>query len=174
MKHKKIIEKIKNGKIFVYPTDTVYGLGCDANNIKAVEKLKKIKGRDGKKPLSIIAPSKSWILENLITTKERLDKYLPGNYTLILRKKDSKFLTHASNTDTLGVRIPKHEFTEIIKKAGAPFITTSANLTGEKPASEFSEITERVIKKADILINGGKLSGIPSTIILEDGSEIKR
>jgi len=174
MDEQKKIEAIKSGKIFIYPTDTVYGIGCNALNKKAVERIKEIKTRDKNKPLSVIAPSKSWIFKNLNAKKSLVNKYLPGKYTLILKKKNSNFLSYVSKTNTLGVRIPKHKFIKLIQKAKVPFITTSVNLSGEKPASDLNEISKNIIKKVDIIINSGKLSGKPSTIILENGQKLKR
>jgi L-threonylcarbamoyladenylate synthase len=171
---KEMIEAIKSGKIFIYPTDTVYGIGCNALNEKAVERIKEIKGRDANKPMSIIAPSKEWIHENTEAKKEVVDKYLPGKYTLILRKKDKNFLNSAANGETLGVRLPDCDFTELVKLANVPFITTSANLSGEKTASEIKEISKEVLDKVDMIIDEGKLDGTPSTIVLEDGSLLKR
>jgi len=168
-----LIRLIKEGKVFVYPTDTIYGLGCNAENKESVNSIKLIKARDKEKPLSVIAPSKEWIKENLIIDKIDIDKYLPGPYTLVLWKKDKSFLSHVSS-DTLGVRIPANEFSSLVQKAGVPFITTSVNLSGEKPAAGIQEIKTEVLRDVDIVLDGGKLEGTPSTIIMPDGKELKR
>ncbi|MEM4259409.1 MAG: L-threonylcarbamoyladenylate synthase [Candidatus Pacearchaeota archaeon] len=170
----KLIELIKSGAIFIYPTDTVYGLGCNALNESSVSRIKLIKAREKEKPLSVIAPSKQWIKEHLITEKMDIDKYLPGPYTLVLWKKDKNFLSHVSNSDTLGVRIPDNDFTKLIEKAGVPFITTSVNLSGEPPASKLTEIKTEILGNVDIVLDGGQLQGTPSTIIMPDGKELKR
>lgn len=170
----KLIELIKSEAIFIYPTDMIYGLGCNAENKESVDKIKEIKCRDKDKPLSIIAPSKHWIKEKLTADKVDIDKYLPGPYTLILKKKNPDFLNHISKLDTLGVRIPNNDFTKLIEKAGVPFITTSVNLSGYPPASSIKEIKMEIISKVDIVLDGGKLPGTPSTIIKEDGTELKR
>ena len=173
MTKKKLKQEILAGKVFIYPTDTVYGLGCNALDKKAVEKIKELKGRDSKKPLSIIAPSIFWIKENCIVDIN-LSKYLPGPYTLILKKKNKKFLQHISNTDSLGIRIPKHKFCGEIRKSNIPFITTSVNLSGQKPAKEIKEIDEKIKNKVDYIIKSKtKLSGKPSTLIINN-KEIKR
>src|SRR3989338_11323139 len=99
----KIINQIKKGKLFIYPTDTIYGLGCNAENKESVNKIKEIKKRDKDKPLSIIAPSFTWINKNLIIDTD-LSKYLPGPYTIILKKKVTEFLSHVSSKDSLGIR----------------------------------------------------------------------
>ncbi len=173
----KLIELIKSGAVFIYPTDTVYGLGCNAENEQSIEKIKEIKARDANKPMSIIAPSKQWIKDNLITEQkqeESINKYLPGPYTLILRKKNPEFLKSVSPTETLGIRIPNNDFTKLVEKAGVPFITTSVNLSGEPPASRIESIPTKIISQVDIILNAGPLPGTPSTIIQEDGTEIKR
>lgn len=173
-KEKKIIDLIKSGAIFIYPTDTIYGLGCNALLPKSIQKIKQIKSRDKDKPLSIIAPSKEWILENTFASKELIDKYLPGPFTLILKKKDPAFLSYVSQSETIGIRIPLQDFTNIIQKAGVPFITTSVNHSGEKFATSVEEIKKEIIDCVDVVINIGLLNGNPSTIILPDGSQIKR
>ena len=167
-----ILKSVKEGKIFIYPTDTIYGLGCDAENKKSVEKIKQIKQRDINKPLSVIAPSLKWIEENLIIDVD-LRKYLPGPYTVILKKKNVKFLDHVSSTDSLGIRIPDNEFTKIIQTSGIPFITTSVNLSGESPIKYIKEITEEIKNKVDLIIDAGRLNGRPSKLIL-GGKEVKR
>lgn len=170
----KLIDWIKAGKLFIYPTDTIYGLGCNALNEESVSRIKLIKAREKEKPLSLIAPSKEWINENLTADKIDIDKYLPGQYTLILYKKDKNFLKHVSSSDTLGVRIPDNDFAKLVEKAGVPFITTSVNLSGEKPASSLFEVKTEILSNVDIVLDGGILPGTPSTIIMPNGEELKR
>ena len=165
-------KQIKEGKIFIYPTDTIYGLGCDATNSEAVEKIKKIKSRDASKPLSIIAPSLDWIKKNLIVNVE-LEKYLPGAYTIILKKKDKCFLSWVSEGDSLGVRIPDCEFAQKIQKANIPFVTTSVNLAGEPFAISVGEIKEEIKNQVDVIVDVGELNGRPSTLII-NGEEVRR
>jgi len=167
-----IKEQILEGKIFIYPTDTLYGLGCDATNLSAVNKIKNIKSRDKDKPLSVIAPSLEWIENNLIINND-LNKYLPGPYTLILKKKDPNFLSHISPTDTLGIRIPANNFIKEIQKANVPFDTTSVNLAGEDFATNTKNIKQEILNQVDHVISNGELSGRPSTLII-DGKEIRR
>jgi len=164
--------QIKQGKIFIYPTDTIYGLGCDATNEQAVEKIKQIKERDRDKPLSVIAPSFKWIEENFIVDAD-LHKYLPGPYTIILKKKNLDFLKHVSNADTIGIRIPDCDFTKQIQEAGVPFITTSVNLSGQPFAKNVDEIPEGIKNKVDVIVDVGELNGKPSTLIVS-GKEVKR
>ncbi|MFA7707985.1 MAG: L-threonylcarbamoyladenylate synthase [Candidatus Pacearchaeota archaeon] len=167
------VEDIKNGAIFIYPTDTIYGIGCDATNKGAVQLLRDLKYRDKNKPLSVIAPSIGWIKKNCIVENKILQKYLPGPYTLILKKKNPKFLKQVAPGDTLGVRIPDSEFTKLVQKAKIPFITTSVNFAGEPFATQISDIDKKILDSANIVIGVGKLDGRPSTLVI-DGKEIKR
>jgi len=169
---KNLTREIKQGKIFIYPTDTIYGIGCNAEDIDAVERIKEIKQRDKDKPLSVIAPSIEWINQNLVVDVD-LKKYLPGPYTIILKKRDAEFLKHVANTDTLGVRIPDNEFTCEIQKSGVPFITTSVNLAGEAFLKNITELKPEIKKQVDYIIDVGQLCGKPSTLII-NGKEIKR
>lgn len=177
------IEELRNailaGKVFIYPTDTIYGLGCNAENKEAVNKIKQIKIRDSDKPLSIIAPSIEWIEENLIIDDElkfSLNKYLPGPYTLILKKKNPNFLSWVSNNDSLGVRIPNNDFCRQIQETGIPFITTSVNLSKEAPLLKIKDIKPKIKDKVDFIIpakDDKELSGKPSTLII-NGKEVRR
>lgn len=167
-----IIKSIKSGKIFIYPTDTIYGLGCNALDEKAVEKIKALKKRDKEKPLSVIVPSFDWIKEHCIIDVE-LEKYIPGPYTIILKKKNPDFLKHVSSTDSIGIRIPDNDFTLKIQEAGVPFITTSVNVGNEPFATKISEISKEILDCVDVVVDVGKLSGRPSALIIK-GKEIKR
>jgi len=155
-----LVKEIKAGKVFVYPTDTIYGLGCDATNEESVERIKKIKKRSNK-PFSIIAPSKEWILDNYEVNKSYIQN-LPGPYTLILKKKNS--------TETTGIRIPSHPLTPLIQKSNVPFITTSVNISGEKPITNIREIPLKIKRNIDFIINAGILDNPPSILIDLTGS----
>ena len=157
--------------IFIYPTDTIYGIGCDVTNPELVNKIREIKQRDNK-PFSLIASSFAWIKQNLVVDVD-LDKYLPGPYTLILKKKNPDFLSHVSNTEYLGIRIPNHSFTRLLQKTGKPIITTSVNFSGNQPANSIQEIDKQIISQVDFVIDAGKLSGKPSTLI-KQGKIIER
>jgi L-threonylcarbamoyladenylate synthase len=171
---KEIIESIKAGMLFIYPTDTIYGLGCDATNSNAVKKLRKLKKRYNK-PLSTIAPSRQWILDNCNVKKKFLAyiSKLPAPFTFIVSMKRKNAVSEeVTDTNSLGVRMPKHEFTKIIQKAGKPFITTSVNIAGEKHATSIQEIPWRM-KRHCIIIDAGRLEGTPSTIFDLTGEKAK-
>jgi len=167
------LKEIKSGKIFVYPTDTIYGIGCDANNCESIEKIRDLKKRD-EKPFSIIA-SKDWILENCEVSKEIVEKYLPGPYTLILKLKKDMICKKEliGELDSIGVRIPKNWFCELLIENDILFVTTSVNIAGEKHISEISEIGGDIKSKIDHIIDGGILNGKPSTLVdLRNGENI--
>jgi len=169
-----IINKINEGSIFIYPTDTIYGLGCDATNTRAVNKLRRIKKRYTK-PLSIIAPNKTWILKHCYIKKKYISylKKLPGPFTLLLKLKNKGVISSSvTNNDVVGVRIPNHKFTKIIQKTGKPFVTTSVNISGKKYAICIDEVSVS-IKKHCIMIEDGVICGRPSTIIDLTGEKIR-
>ena len=157
-----IINYIKSGKVFFYPTDTQYGLGCDASNSNAVNKIRKIKV--SKHPFSVVAPSKEWILENLKVMHQRYLDRLPGPYTFIFKMK-RKVVCEDVAQKTLGVRIPDHPFTKLIQEAGVPFVSTSANMSGETPAWSAMGIPEWIEKFVDIAIHDDILKNPPSNVI---------
>lgn len=167
----KLVEDILAGKIFIYPTDTIYGIGSDATNVESVQKIREIKKRDAK-PFSVIAPSFEWIEENFVVDFD-IKKFLPGAYTLLLKKKDVNFLKHVSENDRVGVRIPENDFCFSIQKVGVPFVTTSVNLSGEPFAIRISDIKKEILDLVDEVVDVGELNGNPSTLII-DGKEIKR
>ena len=163
-----IIEDMRTGSVFVYPTDTIYGLGCNALISESVRKIRQIKKTDH--PFSVIAPSTRWILENLIVESKKSLEVLPGPYTLIFRKREPFFLNEVSPLPTLGVRIPAHPITKIVRDIGIPFVTTSANLFGKQPIKKPKDAK---FPKVNFVIDGGTLSGPPSIVIDLSGEEEK-
>jgi L-threonylcarbamoyladenylate synthase len=164
-----IIEQMRTGAIFVYPTDTVYGIGCNALISDSVKKIRRIKRTDH--PFSVIAPASHWILNNLAVEARKSLKVLPGPYTLIFRKKEPFFLRDVSSLPTLGVRIPAHPITKIVRDIGIPFVTTSANLSGKRPIRKASEAKK--LKGVNFIIDGGTLANPPSIVIDLSGEEEK-
>jgi tRNA threonylcarbamoyl adenosine modification protein (Sua5/YciO/YrdC/YwlC family) len=161
----KIIKNIRKGAVFVY------GIGCDALNKKAVERIRKIKGT--KHPFSVIAPSKKWIKANFNVSRhsDHLKK-LPGPYTFILRMKRNCVASNVSYSESVGVRIPKHWTRTIASKLGVPIVTTSANVSGEQTIRDICEIPEKL--NVDFIIDGGRLGGKPSNIFDLTDKTIKR
>ena len=145
------------GGIVIYPTDTLYGIGCDATNATAVEKIRKLKKRDGEKPFSIIVSDFEMLKKYCeINGKQShaLQALLPGPYTFILPLKKP---LPASGGKTIGVRVPGHIFMRAVsKRLQLPIVSTSANFSGEKEAAEASEIAREIADGADLLIEGGK------------------
>lgn len=162
---KNIIKKIKSGEIFIYPTDTSYSLGCSALKSASIKKIKEIRKIDNV-PLSLIAPSKEWIYSNLKVSNKAYIQKLPGPYTYILEiKKRAAARNLNPNSKTLGVRIPNHPFSNIIKSADIPFVNASISQSVNKPIRKIKEIPKSIAKHIDIIIDSGYLLHYPSTII---------
>jgi len=161
---KQAVKAIKDGAVFVYPTDTVYGLGCNALNEDAVERIRSIK-RNWEQPFSVIAPNTKWIQTSLYAKNNYLKK-LPGPFTFIFKTR-KKCVDKSVNfgKKTLGVRIPKHCFADLIKKAKVPFVTTSVNLHGKKPLRDVKNLPKSIASKVDYVIDDGYLHSYPSTVI---------
>jgi len=171
-------EEMRRGKIFVYPTDTIYGIGCNALNNDSVKKIREIKKREDKS-FSVIAPNKEWIFKNCFVpqkVEKWLDK-LPGPYTLILELKNWEAVSSSVNagSDNLGVRILDNWFSDIVDRVGVPFVTTSVNPTGEKNMISIEDIDKDIKNKVDYIIYEGTKKGKPSTIVnlVRDKEEIK-
>ncbi|MEM5812157.1 MAG: L-threonylcarbamoyladenylate synthase [Candidatus Aenigmatarchaeota archaeon] len=164
-----VIEEIRTGSVFVYPTDTVYGLGCNALISDSVKKIRKIKKTEH--PFSVIVPSSEWILKNLVVESKKSLNVLPGPYTLIFRKKEPFFLKDVSPLPTLGVRIPAHPITKLVRDMGIPVVSTSANISGSQPIKKASDANR--LKGIDFVIDGGTLPGPPSIVIDLSGEEEK-
>jgi L-threonylcarbamoyladenylate synthase len=164
----KYISEMKKGKIFIYPTDTIYGIGCDALNSKSVLKIREIKRRN-EKPFSIFVPRKDWIRDNCAVDEliETWLKKLPGAFTFILELKNKKAISKKVNEsgNSIGVRIIDIWFSEIVKKLDRPFVTTSVNFSGEKFAESINEINNEILKNVDYVIDDGRLGGKGSKIV---------
>ncbi len=163
-----ILSMLSKGDVFIYPTDTIYGIGCDATNDEAVKKVREIKERPTK-PFSVIAPSKEWIREHCeVTEKEEpwLRK-LPGPYTLILNLKKQNNVSKMVNPgfDSIGVRMPDHWILDLVEEFGKPIITPSANVSGGEFMTSNDDMDPRLKSMTNVLLYEGEKKGQPSTIV---------
>ena len=162
-----IIDEIINGAVFIHPTDTIYGIGCNAELSKAVKKVRHLKGR-ATNPFSIIAPSMEWIYDNCIITKEAeewLEK-LPGPYTLIFNLKNNCVAKEVNpGLKTLGIRIPNHWIRKLVTDADVPVVTTSVNKVNEDYMTSLEDLDPAIKGGIDFVIYEGKKEGKPSKII---------
>ena len=174
---RQVAECLKDGGVIIYPTDTIYGLGCDINHHKAVERICKIKNVDPQKAqLSFICRDLSNLSDytkSIDTPLYRLLKsYLPGPYTFILpaSKQVPKILQNKKST--IGLRIPDNIICRnILEELGHPIL--SASLPGET-VEEYTDpemINEKFGELVDFIIDGGIGSAVPSTIVDCTGSE---
>ena len=162
-----IVGDILDGKIFIYPTDTIYGIGCDATNKEAVEKIRSIKQRK-ENPFSVIAPSKEWIDENFVIYKNVKEwiKRLPGPYTLVLKLKNQCVAENvAPGLNTLGIRIPDHWFSNFVNEIDIPIVTTSANKSGNDPMVSLDDLDSEIKSMIDFIVYEGEKIGVTSKII---------
>lgn len=176
---KQTAEIIKKGGLVILPTDTVYGLSCDATNSKAVAKVFKVRKRPFTQPLSIALSNyeqlRYYVKEFPKTAQLLVKKFLPGALTLILKK--SKLIPDivtASRND-IGIRIPDCKIVHmIIDYAQVPIVIPSANLHNQPSPTCVQQLSSELIKQVDLILDGGKTTyGIESTIVLCFRKKIK-
>ena len=174
--YKVILQELKDGKVIICPTDTVYGLIADASNKKAVEKIFLIKKRSKEKTLPIFVKDIKTLrkIADLDREKEKiLKKFWPGKITFVLKAKKETFKLFpfgiVKDNKTIAVRIPNYKFLNFLLKKGNLFLTaTSANISGKgsliKPIEILKEF-EKENEKPDLFLNVGTLkNALPSTI----------
>ena len=168
LEKRKYLKLMEGGAVFLHPTDTIYGIGCDATSEKAVQRIRSIKHRS-EMPFSVIAPSKRWIFENCDVSAEGEEwlERLPGPYTLIFKLKKESSVAAAVNlgSKTLGVRMPKHWIADVVRELGFPVVSTSANITGEPYMTSTEDLDGNIRQKVDFIIYEGEKQGRPSTIV---------
>ena len=167
----KSINILKKGGVIVYPTDTLYGFGVDANNNYAIERINKLKNRHS--PMSVIACRFEQVMSWTNIKEKDIEiakKILDSSSTLILNAKknivSNKIL--GKNNTTLGVRIPKHKYCyDISKEYDKPITTTSVNRSGEQPLSDPKSISKIFGEGIDLLIDDGKIKESAGSKIYE-------
>ncbi|MBQ7275935.1 MAG: threonylcarbamoyl-AMP synthase [Bacilli bacterium] len=163
-----LLNKDINNKIIVFPTDTVYGVGCKIDDRESINKIYQMKARDYFKPFAILTPNKDLsdyvILNN--KSKDIMDKYWPGALTIIFKKKKTinDFLT--ANLDTVGFRMPNSKIALTILERFGLLATTSINISGEAPLNNIEDIEREFGEYIDYLVvDKAETSNVSSTVI---------
>ncbi|MBD3299733.1 MAG: threonylcarbamoyl-AMP synthase [Candidatus Moranbacteria bacterium] len=171
------VRTLEEGGVFVYPTDTVYGIGCDALKTLSVKRIKKIKKRASKKPFSVIMRDLEMMDEYVYLSekdKKIVAKFLPGRFTFVFKGRNKLSSEVVSEEGKVGVRIPDFRLTrEISKNFERPYVSTSVNLSGEESlvvGIDIKLMYDKLKNKPDLMIDAGRLGRIgkppkPSTVV---------
>jgi len=159
---------VRSGGLVVYPTETVYGLGCDPFNVEAVKRILDVKG-DRKKPLPVLAASIVDVDKVAFVSpngKRLAAKFWPGPLTLVFSKKPALPDVVTFGWDSVGLRIPDSDVAlHLIRLSGGLLIGSSVNRTGEEPSRAVQEISGELKEMVDVVLDGGAtVQGMPSTV----------
>ncbi len=169
-----IVEVIKNGGVVVFPTETSYGIGCDATNPEAVERVMRLKNRPEGMSMALIVRDDAMAQEcGSFTEVEKMltDRHWPGPLTVILHNANEKLPKHCVMNDAVGVRVSSHPVAHgIVEKFGRPIIATSANVHGQESSynldtaiGQFGDHEDA----PDLYFDAGELERRPSSMIIE-------
>jgi len=176
-----IVKSLKNGEVIVYPTDTIYGLGCLANNSQAINKIKKIKKRDESKPLLILVSSLNMAKKYCFVSKRQeliLKKIWASARptSVVLRHRNRLAKELSPNQAGLAIRLPKSNFLrKMVKMAQIPVVSTSFNLSGQPVLNQVDFLANKPVRKNDpeLIVDGGTLNNQASKIVDLMGEKIK-
>ncbi|MGA9364295.1 MAG: L-threonylcarbamoyladenylate synthase [Bacteroidota bacterium] len=174
-----VAHEIIHGRVIVYPTDTIYGIGADACNSDAVERVFRAKKRDPARPILILVNSLQMVA-GLVDSipdpaKALIDEFWPGPLTLVFRASASLPQGLTGGSGTIGIRCPQHPFClEVLKVCNRPITSTSANISGEDQSISIKGIAETFESAVDLIVDAGDVqSALPSTIVDVTGSTPK-
>lgn len=168
------VKAVRGGGVVVYPTDTVYGIGCDPYSSFAVQRVRRIKGRDPTKQLPVLARSASAAAKIAVmgpNAKRLAAAFWPGKLTMVLKLADERLCRSMGLVDTVAVRVPGGRCVQEMLRSCTYMVGTSANASGEEPARETGQLTSM---ECDVLVDGGVTSGGVSTIVDATGSGVKQ
>ncbi len=166
---RRVVEVLKEGGMIGYPTDTIYGVGCDLFNPEAIRKIHRLKKLEGKKPLSFICSDLKDISRYAYVSNyayKMMKRLLPGAYTFVLKATKLVPKMALTKQNTVGIRIPDNKIClALVKELGHPIISTSVYKPDEGLYNDPAEIEERFGKQLDLVIDGGGIVAEHSSII---------
>lgn len=164
-----VIECLKNGGVVAFPTDTVYGVGVVYDNEDALNRLKEAKGRPDNKPIPMMIASLAQIEQVAYVNDAAcalIEAYMPGAFTIILKKREEVADYVTNGFETIGLRMPEDDFIlEMMETIGKPLLVTSANLSGEPTGTTFEEVIAQLDGRIDMIVQGECGCGESSTIV---------
>ena len=167
-----LTEAITSGGVAVFPADGLYGLACDPLRADAIARVHALKGRDDGKPSAVLFFS-PLILRELVSslgepTREALAALLPGPVTAVVHNPEHRYpLACREDAERLGIRLIESPLTGV----ATPLFQTSANLAGEPAPSRLADVPDAILTGVDVAIDGGDLTGLPSTVVDVTGLE---
>ena len=173
------LKVLQNKQILLYPTDTVWGLGCDATCDEAVAKIFELKNRVESKSLVILVSSLEMLNSYIETIPEKAIQIIKTseNPTTVIYQNPKGFASNTVASDnTIAIRIPKHDYClDLINLFGKPIVSTSANISGEATPKSFSEISQPILEGVDYIVNleRDKITDKSSTILKLIGEDIE-
>ena len=174
------VEALRAGQLVGYPTDTVYALGCDFGDRKAVERLYALKGMKSDQPLAFLLPDLGEIARFGVVSNAAyrlMKRLIPGPYTFVLeatREVPRPLVTDRNKRRTVGVRVPEHPVTRaLILAHGRPILSTSAADLEGLPAGAPNDLRDRYQRGLDVLVDGGYTGTEVSTVVSLVGDELE-
>ena len=166
---RRAVEVLSGGGVIIYPTDTIYGLGCDITHKSAVERIRRIKGRDARKPMSFVCADLNDIARYARVSNyayRTLRRMLPGPYTFVLPATKETPRLLRSRQKTVGIRIPDHPVTAaMVKELGQPILSTSANRSEQEAITDPLQLEEELGNDVDLILECGQLPVLPSSVV---------
>ncbi|CAL2079738.1 threonylcarbamoyl-AMP synthase [Tenacibaculum dicentrarchi] len=178
MKYKSILKILNDRKTILYPTDTVWGIGCDATNFEAVQKIYQLKNREESKSLIILVDSVEMLKKYVHAVSEtvlNILKITEKPTTIIYPNPKNLAKNTIASDNTIAIRIPKDDFClQLIKAFGKPIVSTSANVSGEPTPKTFSEISTAILQSVDyvVALHQDKTTEKSSTILKVVGTSV--
>ncbi|MBR3677649.1 MAG: threonylcarbamoyl-AMP synthase [Alistipes sp.] len=175
------VDVLRKGGIILYPTDTVWGIGCDATNVEAVEKVYRLKRSEDKHSMLVLCRDADMVVRYVDKAPGiafEVMEMSTSPLTLILPGATGLAQNLIPEEKTLGVRVPEHEFCKmLLRKFGRPIVSTSANISGEATPKSVKDISREIIEGVDFMVNPrfqGRPTGKPSSIIsFSERGEVK-
>ena len=151
------IEVLKNGGILLYPTDTIWGIGCDATNEEAVQKVMALKGRSASKSLIVLVDNDTKLasyVREIPDVAYDLIEYAENPLTIVYSNAKNLAPGVINEDGSVGIRVVKHNFCQqLIQRFRLPIVSTSANISGEPAPKNFSEVSQEIIDGVDYVVN---------------------
>ena len=169
------VDVLREGGVIVYPTDTIYGLGCDITNQNAIERVQLIKGRDKKKPMSFVCADLTHISDYAHVSNYAhriLKQCLPGAYTFVLPATGQTPHVLQTKQKTVGLRIPDHPVPlALVETLGQPILSTSANFSAQEAITEPWQLQDVLGSHVDLIVECGSLPVEASSVVSLIGDE---